>query len=108
MGDHRLPNRGLSGERDNTGQRGTTRAGREGKIMDRLRGRGSSNVWHHGAGLESNAALDPGVWYDAVCQEGGRLLAAGPREEEKEKASENRQRARERQKRRTRLRLHPR
>ena len=47
IGDHRLPKRAMSGElepRENVG-RG------EGEIMDGLRGKGSSAIWHHG-GLE--------------------------------------------------------
>ena len=42
MGDHRLPKRVMSGEMENSGKRG------EVEIMDRLRGRGSSAIWHHG------------------------------------------------------------
>ena len=48
MGDHRLPKRVMSGELENAGQRGPKG---EGEIMDGLRGRGSSGVWHHD-GLE--------------------------------------------------------
>ena len=47
MDDHRLPKRLMSGELENAGKRGP---GGE-KIMDGLRGRGSSAIWHHG-GLE--------------------------------------------------------
>ena len=48
MGDHTLPIRVMSGELENAGKRGS---GGEGEIMDGLRGRGSSTVWHYG-GLE--------------------------------------------------------
>ena len=41
----------------------------------------------------STTALDPEVWYNTICEEGYRFMAACVREEEK--ASENRQRKRE-------------
>ena len=44
-------------------------------------------------GVWSTAALDPEVWYSAVCEGGCRFMAAWVREEEK--ASENRQGMRE-------------
>ena len=50
MGDHRLPKRVMSGELENAGKRETW-VGGEGEIIDGLRGRGSSAIWHHG-GLE--------------------------------------------------------
>ena len=48
MGDHRLLKRVMPGELERT--RGNVGRG-EGKIMDGLRGRGSSAICHHG-GLE--------------------------------------------------------
>ena len=42
MGDHRLPNRVMSGELGNARKRGPGR-----KDKDGLRGRGSSAIWHH-------------------------------------------------------------
>ena len=48
MGDHRLLKRVMWGELEKAGKRGP---GGEGKIIDRLSGRGSSAIWHHG-GLE--------------------------------------------------------
>ena len=48
INDHRLPKRVMWGELENTGKRGL---GRKEKIMDGLRGRGSSAIWHHGGGL---------------------------------------------------------
>ena len=69
------------------GERGITWAGGEGKIMDRLRGRVSSDVcikkdWR-------TAALDHGILYNTVCEVDIRFVAACVREEEK--ALENRQ-----------------
>ena len=48
MSDHRLPQRVLSGELEKAGKGGPRE---KGEIMDGLRGRGSSAMWHHG-GLE--------------------------------------------------------
>ena len=45
-----IPNKIMSGELENPGQRGQSGMGGS-EIMDRVRGRGSSGVWHHG-GLE--------------------------------------------------------
>ena len=45
MGDHRLPERVTSGELANAGKCGP---GGEGEIMDGLRSRGFSAIWHHG------------------------------------------------------------
>ena len=64
----------------------------EGEIMDGLRNRGSSGVWHH-EGLEYRPALNPGVCYSTVCIEGCRFMSAWLKEEEK--APENRQRKKE-------------
>ena len=77
-GDHRLPKRVMLGELENAEKRGS---GGEGERMDGLRGRGSSEVWHHGG--------------NTVSKGGYRFMAAWMREEEK--ASENRQRKRERE-----------
>ena len=75
----------MSGELENTGKYGP---GEEGEIMDGLRGRGSSAIWHHG-GLEHRRAW---VWYNTVCEGACRFMAAWARE--KEKAAENRERKR--------------
>ena len=45
MGSHRLPKRVVSGELENAQKRGP---GGKGEIMDGMRGRGSSAVWHRG------------------------------------------------------------
>ena len=45
------------------------------------------------AGDWSTAALDPGAWYNTVCELGCRFMAAWVREEQN--ASENRQRKKE-------------
>ena len=73
MGDHRLPKRVMSGELENAGKRGL---GREGEIMDGLRGReysarvvGITRDW-------STTALDPGVWYSTVREGSCRFMAA--------------------------------
>ena len=47
MGDHRLLKRVMSGKLENAGKR-VTWALRGGEMMDGLRGRGSSAIWHHG------------------------------------------------------------
>ena len=62
--------------------RGVGRGGEEG--MNGLRDRGSSGVCPPGD--LSIAALDPGAWYDKVCERGCRFTAALAREE---KASDN-------------------
>ena len=48
MGDHILPKSVIAGELENAEKRGPRG---EGEMMDGLRGRGSSTIWHHG-GLE--------------------------------------------------------
>ena len=51
----------------------------------------------------STAALDLGAWYNTMCEEGCRFMAAWVRQEEKGPKTG---RGRQRQKRQTRLRLH--
>ena len=85
MGDHRVPERVVSGELENAGKRGP--GGKEKSWMDCVvedrRLFGITGDW-------STAALDPGVWYSTAWEGGCRFMTAWVREEEK--ASENRQR----------------
>ena len=77
MGDHRLPERVMSGEVENVGKRGP--GGKEKEwtdcVADDLRLFGIAGDW-------STAALDPGVWYSAVHGGGCRFMAAWVKEEE--------------------------
>ena len=72
MGDHTSPTRVMSEELENTGKRGQRMGGQRGR--DRVFGitEGSSTV-----------ALDPGAWYSAVYERGGRCMTAWVREDEK-------------------------
>ena len=71
-----------------------TWAGEEGEIMNELRGRGPSAIWHHG-GWNTAAALDlpSSLHSTVVCEWGCRFMAEWVKDEEK--ASEHRQRKRE-------------
>ena len=88
MGDHRLPKRVVWGELENAGKRGPS--GKENEltdcVADDLRLIGITGNW-------STAALDPGVWYSTVHEEGCRFMAAWVKEEEH--ASKHRQKKRE-------------
>ena len=90
MGDHRLPNRVMSGELENAGKRGP--GGKEKErtdcVADDLRLFGVT-------GDCSTAALDPGVWYSTVREGSCRLMAAWVKEVEN--ASKQRQKKREAQ-----------
>ena len=90
MGDHRLPNRVMSGELENAGKRGP--GGKEKEwtdyVADDLRLVGVT-------GDRSTAALDPRVWYSTVREGGCRLMAAWVKEDEN--ASKQRQKKREAQ-----------
>ena len=88
MGDHRLPERVMSGELENAGKRGP-----EGKekewvdcVTEDLRLFGTTGDW-------STVVLDPGVWYSTVREGGCSFIAAWGKD--KEKASEHVQRKRE-------------
>ena len=90
---HRRPQgrleRVMSGELENEGQRG--RGGKEREWTDCVaEGRRAFGI----TGGWSNAALDPGAWYNAVCERG--LQINGRVGKGREKASENRQRERKR------------
>ena len=88
MGDHRLPERVMSGEVENTGKRGPGRKEKEWTncvAEDRL--------LFSITGDWKTAALHPGVWYSAVREGGCRFMVAWVKEEEK--ASGHRQRKKE-------------
>ena len=69
MGDHILPKRSMLGELGIAGQRGP--GGKEKKWTDRV----AEDRWVFGImGNWSSAALDPGAWYNAVCEEGCRFM----------------------------------
>ena len=88
MGDHRLPERVMSGELENAGKRGP--GGKEKEwtdcVADDLRLFGVTGYWR-------TAALDPGAWYKIVHEVSCRFMAAWMREEEN--ASNQRQKKRE-------------
>ena len=88
MGDHRLPKSVMSGDLENAGKRGP--GGKEKKwtncVTDDLQLFGITGDW-------GTAALDPGVWYSAVHEEGCRFMAAWVKEEEN--TSNKRQKKRE-------------
>ena len=88
MGDHRLPQRVVSGELENAGKCGP--GGKENKwtdcVAENLRLFGIAGDW-------STAALDPEAWYSTVREEGCRCMAAWVKEEEN--VSEHRQRKKE-------------
>ena len=88
MGDNRLPKRVMSGDLENAGKRGPggKEKGWTDYVADDLRLFGITGDW-------STAALDPGVWYSAVHEEGCRFMAAWVKEEEN--ASSHRQTKRE-------------
>ena len=77
MGDHRLPERVMSGELENAGKRGS--GGKEKEwtdcVADDLRLFGVTGEWRP-------AALDPGAWYNKVHEGGCRFMAVWVREEE--------------------------
>ena len=50
-------------------------------IIDGLRGRGSSAIWHHGDW--STSVFDLGVWYSTVREGDCRFMAAWVKEEKK-------------------------
>ena len=88
MGDHRLHKRVMSGELENAGKHGLGGEEKEWTdcVADGLRLFGITGHW-------STAALDPGVWYSTVHEEGSRFMAAWVKEEKN--ASKHRQRKRE-------------
>ena len=87
-----LPKREVSGELDNAGQRGPEGGG----IMEGLRGRGLSGVWHHG-GLEYRRTITLGLVQHSMRSATWK---------KKEKNSPKTRQSREGQKRQTRSRLH--
>ena len=77
MGDHRLPERVMSGEVENAEKRGPEEEEKDWTdcAADDLRLFGVTGDW-------STAALDPGVWYSAVHGGVCRFMAAWVKEEE--------------------------
>ena len=88
MSNHRLLKRVMSGELENAEKRGPE--GKEKEWTDYV----ADDLWLFGITRDWNAAaLDPGVWYSTVHEEGCMFMAAWVKEEDK--ASNQRQKKRE-------------